>query len=67
MNILLRDESQKECQTEVETLELRANTSFQETTDMKKEHSCCREGRETGSGATHHTNVNGRSGRWQRI
>lgn len=37
MNARLREESQKECQTEVEMLELTANTSFQETSGMKKE------------------------------
>jgi hypothetical protein len=37
MNARLRDELQKQCQTEGEKLELGANTSFQETSDMEKE------------------------------
>jgi hypothetical protein len=36
MTARLRDELEKECQTEAEKLELRANTFFQETSDMKK-------------------------------
>jgi hypothetical protein len=59
MNAQLTDELQKEYQTEVEKLELRANTSFQETSDVKKVQmrtkSCCREGRETGNRAPRHT------------
>jgi hypothetical protein len=37
MNARLIDELEKECHTEVQQLELRANTSFQETSDMEKE------------------------------
>jgi hypothetical protein len=36
-NARLRDEFHKDCQTQTETLELRANTSFQQTSDMEME------------------------------
>jgi hypothetical protein len=37
MNTRLPDKLEKKCHTEIEKLELRANTTFQETSSMEKE------------------------------
>jgi Leucine-rich repeat (LRR) protein len=63
MNARHRDELQKNCQTQTEKLELRANTSFQQTSDIETEQmrrqlttkNCCIEGRDTGKGTVHDT------------